>query len=317
MKEKEQRGNDKFLTRNRRTQAVIDMLMRAAQTDTTILINGESGVGKSYLAKHVHYSSSRRQAPFVQINCAALPESLIESELFGYEPGAFTGADQKGKAGLLEVASAGTVFLDEIAELPMHLQTKLLGVVQDKEFFRIGGRQTVATDIRFITATNKNLEEMIQKNLFREDLYYRLNVVPVTLPPLRARREDIPDLIDYFCAKYNRRHSQDKVFSESLIRNLAELQWKGNIRELENFVERNIVITAEDVISHDNVNLPGVDVHNYETPSLKEILEEREREILISAKAKYRTTRKIAEVLKISQPSVSRKLRSLSESHCV
>ena len=309
--------SDSFITRNFRTQTVIDMLLRAAQTDTTILINGESGVGKSYLARHVHNSSTRQHAPFMHINCAALPESLIESELFGYEAGAFTGADPKGKAGLLEMACDGTVFLDEIAELPKNLQAKLLGVVQDKEFFRIGGRHTVATDIRFITATNKNLEEMVKKNLFREDLYYRLNVVPVTLPSLRERREDIPDLIHYFCTKYNNKYNRQKHFCEKLIASLTELRWQGNIRELENFVERNIVISIDNLISHHNVHLPSMDSQKVEISGLKEILEEREREVLITAKAKYRTTRKIAEVLKISQPSVSRKLRSLKEIHCL
>ncbi|MCW8892944.1 MAG: sigma 54-interacting transcriptional regulator, partial [Deltaproteobacteria bacterium] len=223
---------DDLVTSSEKMMAVIDLALRVAATDSTILLTGESGVGKSLLAKTVHRSSERKLKPLIQINCAAIPEALIEAELFGYEGGSFTGADSKGKPGLLEVAEGGTVFLDEISELPLHLQSKILGVIQDKEFFRVGGRTMQQVDVRLITATNKNLADLVNDGKFREDLYYRLNVVPISLPPLRERREDIPMLIQHFTDKYNRKYNSYKKFAESLINQMVGMAWKGNIREL-------------------------------------------------------------------------------------
>lgn len=306
-------SEDDLVTCSEKMTAVIDLALRVAETDSTILLTGESGVGKSLLAKTIHRSSERKQKPLIQINCAAIPESLIESELFGYEGGAFTGAALKGKAGLLEMAQEGTVFLDEISELPLHLQSKLLGVLQDKEFYRVGGRQIQKVDIRLITATNKNLRELVSEGKFREDLYYRLNVVPIDLPPLRERREDIPPLIQHFTDKYNHKYNCYKKFSQSLITQMVSMTWKGNIRELENVVERSIVTTPGNYITWDKALLPGMENVIPAGVGLKNLLAEREKEILLHAQEQYQTTRRIAAALEISQASVARKLKAIKE----
>ena len=302
-----------IITCNEKTIAAIDMALRAAETDSTIVLNGESGVGKSLLVKTIHRSSPRKNNPLVQINCAALPENLIEAELFGYEAGSFTGANRQGRPGLLEMADGGTVFLDEISELPLHLQSKLLGVIQDKEFFKVGGRQVKQVDVRLITATNADLENLVNLGLFGADLFYRLNVVPITLPPLRDRREDIPHLISFFLDKYNRKYRRYKTFSDQLVDELVNMPWKGNIRELENVVERSVVTIAEDIIDTDNIRIPHMEKSLQHGIGLKQLLAEREREILIQAQAKYHTTRRVADVLQISQPSAARKLKALKE----
>ncbi|WP_321394327.1 sigma 54-interacting transcriptional regulator [uncultured Desulfuromusa sp.] len=308
-------SDDDFITCSEKMSSVIDLALRVAETDSTILLTGESGVGKSLLAQTIHRSSERKQKVLMKINCAAIPETLIESELFGYEGGAFTGADHKGKAGLLEMAKGGTVFLDEISELPLHLQSKLLGVIQDKEFYRVGGREAQRTDIRLIAATNKDLVKLVSEGKFREDLFYRLNVVPIAIPPLRERREDIPTLIQHFTEKYNRKYQSYKKFSESLINQLVSMPWKGNIRELENVVERSIVTTPGDFISWEKVQIPGMENMIPKGLGLKEILAEREKEILLQAQEKYRTTRRIAAALGISQASTARKLKAIKGTH--
>lgn len=306
-------SEDDLVTCSEKMSSVIDLALRVAETDSTILLTGESGVGKSLLAKTIHRSSERKQQVLMKINCAAIPESLIESELFGYEGGAFTGADNRGKAGLLEMAKSGTVFLDEISELPLHLQSKLLGVIQDKEFYRVGGREAQQTDIRLIAATNKDLSKLVSEGQFREDLYYRLNVVPIALPPLRERKEDIPTLIQHFTEKYNRKYNSYKKFSESLINQMMSMPWKGNIRELENVVERSIVTTQGDFISREKAQIPGMENIIPNGFGLKEMLAEREQEILLQAQEQYRTTRRIAAALGISQASTARKLKNIRE----
>lgn len=308
-------SEDDLITCSNKMMDVIDLSLRVAVTDSTILLTGESGVGKSLLAKTIHRSSERKQKSLVQINCAAIPESLIESELFGYEAGAFTGADAKGKLGLLDMAQGGTVFLDEISELPLHLQSKLLGVIQDKEFYRVGGRQVQRVDIRLITATNKNLAELVNEGKFREDLYYRLNVVPINLPPLRERKEDIPPLIQHFTDKYNRKYNSYKKFSEDLINQMVGMAWKGNIRELENIVERSIVTTAGNHISWEKVQIPGIEKTIPSGVRLKELLAQHEQEILLHAQEQYQTTRRIASALGISQASAARKLKNIKENN--
>lgn len=301
-------SEDDIITCSDKMTAVIDLALRVAATDSTILLTGESGVGKSLLAKMIHRSSERKAGTLIQINCAAIPESLIESELFGYEAGSFTGADSKGKAGLLEMAQGGTVFLDEISELPLHLQSKLLGVIQDKEFYRVGGRRVQQTDIRLIAATNKDLAELVNSGQFREDLFYRLNVVPITIPPLRQRPEDIPMLIQHFTEKYNRKYNSYKRFSESLIDQMVRMPWKGNIRELENVVERSIVTSTGNYISADQARIPGLRKEDFGARGLKQMLADKEREILLEAREQYSTTRRMAAALGISQASVVRKL---------
>lgn len=308
-------NEDDLVTCSEKMSSVIDLSLRVAETDSTILLTGESGVGKSLLARTIHRSSERKQQVLIKINCAAIPESLIESELFGYEGGAFTGADNRGKAGLLEMAKGGTVFLDEISELPLHLQSKLLGVIQDKEFYRVGGREAQQTDIRLIAATNKDLVKLVSDGQFREDLYYRLNVVPIVLPPLRERKEDIPTLIQHFTDKHNRKYNCYKKFSENLINQMVGMPWQGNIRELENVVERSIVTTQGDFISWEKVQIPGIGALIPSGIGLKEMLAEREREILLRAEEQYRTTRRIASALGISQASAARKLKILKENN--
>jgi Nif-specific regulatory protein len=229
-------------------KAVYQLITQVATTNTTVLIRGESGTGKELVAHAVHYSSERASKPFVKVNCAALPESLIESELFGYEKGAFTGANAR-KKGRFELAEGGTLFLDEIGDLSFSTQVKLLRVLQEREFERVGGVETLKTNVRIITATNKDLEKAIEKGLFREDLYYRLNVFTIYLPPLRERRTDILLLGDHFLEKYAREHSKSiKRISTPAIDMLMCYHWPGNVRELENAIERAVLICDGGVI---------------------------------------------------------------------
>ncbi|BCR03984.1 RNA polymerase subunit sigma-54 [Desulfuromonas versatilis] len=292
---------------------VIDLALRVAGTDSTILLTGESGVGKSLVARMIHRTSERKAGPLMHINCAAIPESLIESELFGYEPGAFTGADRKGKRGLFEMAEGGTVFLDEISELPLHLQSKLLGVIQDKAFFRVGGRQLRSVDVRLVAATNKDLARMVAEGRFREDLYYRLNVVPLYIPPLRERCEDIPPLVGYFLERFNRKYRKYKRFSAKLMAALERLPWRGNIRELENFVERAVVTSSADEVALEVLPMGGTKGGLAEGMALKGALAEFEKQILLEAESRYRTTRGVAAALGISQASAARKLKQIKE----
>ncbi len=307
-------SEEDIITCSEKMMSVVDLALRVAQTDSTLLLSGESGVGKSLLAKLVHRSSERRAKPLMQINCGAIPESLIESELFGYEPGAFTGADRRGKPGLFEMAQGGTVFLDEISELPLHLQSKLLGVIQDRSFMKIGGREPMTVDVRIIAATNRELMDLVRQGRFREDLFYRLNVVPIKLPPLRERRDDIPLLVRYFADKFNRRHRCYKQLSDELVQRLQSLPWQGNIRELENLVERLIVTTAEEIITPADAQLEPQEPELDPDATLGEMMARQERTIILSAWKKHRTTRRIAAALGISQASAARKLKRALES---
>jgi PAS domain S-box-containing protein len=288
---------------------VIDVALRVAPSDSTLLITGETGVGKSLLARLIHRASSRRERPLMQINCAAIPEALLESELFGYEAGAFTGADRKGKPGLFELANGGTVFLDEIAEIPLHTQAKLLGVLQDREYYRIGGRKVTSIDVRLIAATNRDLSRLVAEGRFRADLFYRLNVVPLQIPPLRDRRDDIPVLIDFFLAKHNRRHNTYRVLSRKTIDHLTGLTWPGNIRELENAVERLVVTAAGEPKAQESLAEECPPITDL---PLKSQLQECERRVLLQALRRYKSTRRIAAALGISQASAVRKLQKIA-----
>jgi Nif-specific regulatory protein len=220
---------------------LIEVIKKVAATDSTVLITGESGTGKSLVAKAIHFLSSRRDKPFITINCAAIPDTLLEAELFGYERGAFTGA-HTSKKGKFELAQGGTIFLDEIGDMPLYLQAKILRVIQDKEIEHLGGEKVIKVDVRIIAATNRNLEALVKEGKFREDLYYRLNVIPIHVPPLRERREDIPLLVEHFLERFNKKYGKSVRIAPEAMEPLMEYNWPGNIRELENTVERLVVM---------------------------------------------------------------------------
>jgi PAS domain S-box-containing protein len=316
LREQDLRHQTKLIYRSRSMEKVMDQVHKISEFDTTVLITGESGVGKEVVASLIHELSDRAKKPFIKINCGAIPESLLESELFGYERGAFTGAQKEGKPGLFELAHEGTLFLDEVAELPLNLQVKLLRVLQEKEIRRIGGLRSIPVNIRLIVATNRSLEQLVKEGSFREDLYYRLNVVPIWIPPLRQRTEDIPLLIHHFTVKFNERYGLNKSFSSEVISQLQKEYWKGNVRELQNFVERLIITSDEPVIRSHHLDVLSMnsefipfEVKIYDDFPLQQAVEETEKTILKFAKKKYKTTIEIAKALGVDQSTVSRKMR--------
>jgi PAS domain S-box-containing protein len=234
---------------------IVELTMKMADVDSTVLITGESGTGKELIAKLIHRQGKGDTSPFISINCAAIPEQLLESELFGYEGGAFTGAKKEGKPGLFEMAHTGTLFLDEVAELPLPLQVKILRAIQDKEITRLGATKSIPIDVRIIAATNRNLSKMLKEGTFREDLYYRLMVVPVNVSPLRDRKEDIPLLVRHFLDEFNRHFGFSKVISPQVLDKLENYSWPGNVRELRNVIERMVVMSQGDEITPND--LPG------------------------------------------------------------
>ena len=238
----------KIICRNKRMLRVLEIAETIASTESTVLIQGESGTGKELIAKRIHQLSKRQEKPFVEVNCGALPESLLESQLFGHEKGSFTGAIHR-QVGLFEIADQGTIFLDEIGEMSLDMQVKLLRVLQFREFRRIGGSQVVKVDVRVIAATNKDLKAEVEQNRFRTDLFYRLNVISLEIPPLRERLEEIPDLIESFCERLAReRNVPRKAFSSEAVEKMQKLRWTGNVRELENVVERMLLLSKGQVV---------------------------------------------------------------------
>ena len=302
---------------SKRIQALVHTIDLVADSDTTVLITGASGVGKEMIARTLHEKSPRRDRPFMKISCEAIPAPLLESELFGYEPGAFTGADAKGKSGLFEEGNQGTIFLDEIGEIPPALQVKLLQVLQEHAVRRIGGTKKIPVDIRVIAATNADVRGLIKERKFREDLFYRLNVIPIHVPGLEERREDIPLLARHFLDMFNKKYSRNKRFALNAVPYLAGLKYEGNIRQLRNLIERAILLSPEDVISIEDIDLVhdlrddrhGEQAAGGEERPLKDALEERERELLQASWARHRNTHAIARALKVSQPTISRKLK--------
>ncbi|HYQ48740.1 MAG TPA: sigma-54 dependent transcriptional regulator [Thermodesulfovibrionales bacterium] len=239
--------------RSQKMQEAMAIMKKVAGSIATVLIVGESGTGKELIARAIHYNSPRRSRPFVALNCAAIPENLFESELFGYEPGAFTGASAR-KIGLFEAANNGTLFLDEIGDMPLMMQSKLLRVLQDKEIRRLGGKEPIKIDVRIITATNKDLEKELSRNSFREDLYYRLRVVTIQLPPLRERKEDIPELVDFFRAKYSREFGKRiRGVDQPALHALNAYGWPGNIRQLESVIERAVILSDQETINLNDI----------------------------------------------------------------
>ncbi|MCM3165993.1 MULTISPECIES: sigma-54 interaction domain-containing protein [Peribacillus] len=294
---------------------IYEIAERISDIDATVLILGETGVGKDVLARNIYNRSIRsKKGDFIKINCGAIPADLLESELFGYEGGAFTGANQKGKPGMFELAESGILFLDEVGELPLQLQVKLLRALQEREIQRIGGTKPKKIDVRIIAATNRNLSEMVKSGDFREDLFYRLNVIPITIPPLRERREDILALTDLFLTKANEQYKFSKEIDSRLKEYFYQHDWPGNVRELINIVERLVVLTDNRILSindlpeeyqPENRNQPNLNA----TLTLKEAVERAEKEILTKAAQTYQTTYEIAEALDSSQATIVRKLK--------
>ena len=306
---------ENMILSDRRMKSTLETIRRISNFDSTVLITGESGTGKTMLAKYIHASSRRAGAPFVTINCASIPENLIESELFGYVSGAFTGAGQKGKIGLVETANGGTLFLDEIGTLPLSLQGKFLQLVQEKTFLPVGGVKQKTTDVRIISATNLELGKQVEEGLFREDLYYRLRVIEFHMPPLRERKDAIEPLIDHFLSYYNQKYQIVKTISPRAREILKRHTWSGNIRELQYVIERIMVTSADSCIQAEDIPplqsaapADESDRHGEEL-SFDQSVEAFERKLLRRAYQKYGSSYKVASALGISQTKASRLLR--------
>lgn len=290
---------------------VVSLAQKVAKVNSNCLITGETGVGKEVIAERIHTCSNRKNGPFIKLNCGAIPEPLLESELFGYEAGAFSGAKREGKQGLIELADGGTLFLDEIGDLAMNLQVKMLRVLQEREVMRVGGTQPKKVDFRLIAATHKDLLKMIKEKSFREDLYYRLNVIPFFIPPLRERKEDILPLSILFLNKFNIKYGLSKKISPDVIQNLVAYDWPGNIRELENTIERLVVTSDGNLIlesSMKNAGQPSAGNEN-EPKLMLNVVEETEKQLILKALEQCRTTREMAGILGISQSAVVKKMK--------
>ncbi len=294
-------------------QNVMSLTKKLATVNSTVLITGESGVGKGLIARLLHEEGNRSEGPFITVNCGAIPENLIESELFGYVPGAFTGSRAEGKRGLFEAAQHGTIFLDEISELPLNMQVNLLRVIQEREITPVGGVESIPIDVRIVSATNKSLRELVKRGEFREDLFYRLNVVPINVPPLRDRPEDLLPLIHSNLIKCNEKLHEDKTISPEAMALLFKYPWPGNIRELQNIIERLTITSNGHMITEDNLPLflkqeAKINANVNVNLSLAEAMEKAEKSILEKALADYGSTRAMAKALQVSQPTIVRKL---------
>lgn len=308
-------NTSEIVAEDHKTIEIIQLASRVAKVDTTILMLGETGAGKDQIAKHIHKVSKRSKKQFIKVNCGAVPASLIESEFFGYEKGAFTGANKEGKIGLFEMASGGTIFLDEVGELPMDMQVKLLRVLQEMEVVRIGGTKPIKIDVRVLAATNRDLEDMIKKKQFREDLYYRLNVVPLYIPPLRERKQDIMPLINFFLTQLNKKYAFNKIFAPDALNCMYEYNWPGNVRELKNIVERAVIMSEDDKIKRSDLpkniissNGMVVTLNTFEEGiNLKETLDSIEEKLIKKAYDKYGNVRAAAKSLGIDASTFVRK----------
>ncbi|HZJ85081.1 MAG TPA: sigma 54-interacting transcriptional regulator [Syntrophomonadaceae bacterium] len=323
---KKHKISDKYVMRSQKSKELVDLVLRLGKVDSTVLIQGESGVGKEVIADILHSNSIRKDEPLVKINCGAIPETLLESELFGYEAGAFTGARKGGKMGIFEIADGGTLFLDEIGELSLPLQTKLLRVLQEREIVRVGGINPISIDVRIITATNRSLREMVEKGEFRKDLFYRLNVVPITVPPLRERKDEIPALTTKFMHVFNNQYKLNKRLDKDVLQAFMNYDWPGNVRELENIVERAVVTCPDDAITLEycfpnlvDNNAGNNKMTEYEDfnkgEDLKTSVEKLEKRIITRALNDYGSTRKAAEALGVSQPTIVRKVARYGIKH--
>jgi two-component system response regulator AtoC len=298
-------------------EKVFELIGKVSQTDSTVLIYGESGTGKELIASTIHYQSIRSKKPLIKVNCAAFPENLVESELFGYEKGAFTGAAQR-KPGRFERADTGTLFLDEIGDLPSTVQIKLLRVLQDGSYERLGGTEALNVDVRVIAATNKNLEEQVKKGEFREDLYYRLNVIPVYMPALRERREDIPVLVDHFLDIYNCRFVKKVKLNSDVIEDLMVYDFPGNVRELENIIERCVALSEDNTVTLDYLPSHIAREKKTLTPmvTLTDVAAEAEKaHIIKTIKSTMGNKTRAAAILGISRKTLWEKVKNYHIEH--
>lgn len=305
----------RVVMRSKKMQELRRTSLRLAQVESTVLLQGESGSGKEIFADLIHSSGPRRKKPLIKVNCGALPENLLEAELFGYAAGSFTGAHRNGKAGLFEAAHGGTIFLDEFGEMVPSLQVKLLRVLQEREVLRIGATSPVTIDVRIIAATNRDLEQLVAEKQLREDLFFRINVVRLTIPPLRERREDILPMAYAFLDFFNRQYHLNKQLDKPLMNKLLGYDWPGNVRELKNLIEQLVVITEDDIITEHNLPIEW-DKRPTRSPldalgkqSLNEIMSEVESNLLQSVMHRCKTTREAAQILQVDQSTVARKLK--------
>lgn len=308
-----------IVAKSKAMQKVLSEASISARTDVTVLIEGETGTGKEVLMKYIHFRGDRYMSPLIEVNCGAVPENLFESEFFGYVKGAFTGASDEGKPGYLELANHGTLFLDEVEALPYGMQAKLLRVIQEKEVMRLGGSMSLPLDVKIIAATNADLREMVKNKTFREDLYYRLNVFPIRIPPLRERGEDIPELIRHFLRYYNEKYKTDKRILPKDIGVFLNYSWPGNVRELQNVIERAFLTTKGSRItqgvleklihvSSENREVQG-DPYAIAEVGMKAVMEEFEKTLLLTYLPEYENSRQFADLLGIDKSTVNRKLK--------
>lgn len=315
-KEENRNVNETAVFASDKMKSLVKLIKKVAVLDTTILIQGETGTGKEVIADFIYKNSSRKDEPFIKINCSAIPENLLESELFGYVEGAFIGAKKNGKKGIFEEANNGTLFLDEIGDIPFNLQAKLLRALQEREIYRVGSSERIQVDVRIIAATNVDLKAAVDNGTFREDLYYRLNVVPVSIPPLRERKEDIVAMIDKFTKEFCQKYNFSKTFSDDSYVRLLQYEWPGNVRELKNVIERILVMSDGNVIERHEIFLPENKsksknpLFNTESNlSLEERMELFEKELLEELVFECRSANKIAELLQVNRSTISRKLK--------
>lgn len=292
---------------------VVELALTAAKYDSRVLVEGETGVGKEIIAKLIYRNGIRKNGPFIAVNCSAIPENLIESELFGYEKGSFTGADEKGKKGYFELANKGVLFLDEIGEISLSFQSKLLRALQENEIQRIGGKKSIKIDVQVIAATNKNLAEKVQTGEFKADLFYRLNTFPIMIPALRDRQADIVPLIYSFADKFNKKYGTQKRFSLSSLNVLQVYEWPGNVRELENIIERLVLTVKDDIINAEHVRaILGMREKTFgeigEKGTLKEVAELAEKELIKKYMEIYKDPEDLEKALDVSRATLNRKL---------
>lgn len=318
LREKETKIPD-YVCKSSKMESLLTLVRRIAAVNSTVLLLGESGSGKSHMAKYIHNNSPNKNGPFITVNCASIPSELMEAEMFGYSKGAFTGANVKGNIGLIELANEGTLFLDEIAELSPRMQAKLLQVLHENQYFKVGGREIQQVNCRVIAATNRNLQAMISKGDFREDLYYRLNIFEIVLPPLRERKEEIIPLAQEILSKFNQKYKLDHELSDRCYDLFLKYPWPGNVRELENIIERLTVVTQAKVI--DDFDLPQSFLTSIEHPtpstptapnkplSLEEALCDVEKNLILDTYKTLGSSYEVAKFLDISQSKASRLIR--------